>query len=395
MDAPAATRRDETPPPPSLGATSARAVARAQQTAASAVTAPPPGPYRLSLGLLPFAFAFAVAAIDILAGQGMGLLPVLSVTPALAAISWRPVPTASIGVLTLAVGALLAANDGILSSRRGMIDLIAIAGVTAAGIAASAGRQGRERELADMEAVAEAAQQILLRPVPSRIPPVNIAVRYMSASASARIGGDLYEAVAARGGVRLIVGDVLGKGLPAARTAAVVLGAFREAAYDAPDLPRIAARIEASLRHQEATEEFVTAVLAQVSGDGSRVEILNCGHPEPLVIHDGKITAAEPPRAGLPLGLESLAASPREVSAIPFGPADRMLFYTDGITEARDRQGDFYPLESSEALLEARDLGTALDRLIADVQRHVGHSLLDDAAMLLIGQAGGARGQAS
>ena len=117
--------------------------------------------------------------------------------------------------------------------------------------------------------------------------------------ASARIGGDLYEAVSSGGGVRLIVGDVLGKGLPAARTAAVVLGAFRESAYDAASLAEIAARIEASLQHQEAAEEFVTVVLAQVSSDGCRAEILNCGHRRRL--RDGEVTAAESAEASLPL----------------------------------------------------------------------------------------------
>ena len=87
-----------------------------------------------------------------------------------------------------------------------------IAGVTAAGVIASAGRRQQERELADFKAIADAAQQILLRPVPPAIPPVDIAVRYVSAAASARIGGDLYEAVSSGGGVRLIVGDALGKG---------------------------------------------------------------------------------------------------------------------------------------------------------------------------------------
>lgn len=370
--------------PPSSGPPGARALPRPQQTAPSAVPAPPPGPHRLFVGLLPFAVAAAVTVLDLVGGPGVGLLPVLSVVPALAAIAWPPVATAVIGAASLVLGVLLTVWDGVLGSERGVVDLVAIAGVSAAGVVASAVRRRRERELADVLAVAEAAQQILLRPVPGRIPPVNVAVRYVSAAASARIGGDLYEAVAADGCVRLIVGDVLGKGLPAARTAAVVLGAFREAAYDAPDLPQIAARIEASLRHQEAAEEFVTAVLAQVSGDGTRVEILNCGHPEPLVVRDGTITVAESPRTGLPLGLGSLADSPRDVSVVDFGPSDRLLFYTDGISEARDGQGDFYPLERSGPLLGPGDLGSALDTLIADVQRHVGHSLRDDAAMLLI-----------
>jgi serine phosphatase RsbU (regulator of sigma subunit) len=335
---------------------------------------------------LPFAVIAGVGLVDVLAGPSVGFLPVLSLGPALAAISRPPLPTALIGTLALAFAVLLAIYDDIDGSRRAVIALSTIGGVTAAGVIASAGRRRRERELADVKAIADAAQQILLRPVPRTIPPVEIAVRYVSAAASARIGGDLYEAVPASGGVRLIVGDVLGKGLPAARTAAVVLGAFRESAYDAVSLAEIAARIEASLRHQEAEEEFVTAVLAQISGDGREVEILSCGHPAPLLVRDGKVTADEPPEAGPPLGLASLVPAGREVSVIPLKHGDRLLFYTDGITEARDRRGAFYPLERSAALLGLPELATALDGLVDDVLRHVGHALQDDAALLLIGR---------
>jgi serine phosphatase RsbU (regulator of sigma subunit) len=353
-----------------------------------AISAPvtPPDPHSVFLAALPFAVIGGVALVDVLAGPGVGFLPVLSLGPALAAISRPPLPTALIGMLALVCGLLLAFYDDLADSRRGVIALGAIAGVTVAGVIASAGRRRRERELADFKAIADAAQQILLRPVPRRIPPVDIAVRYVSAVASARIGGDLYEAISAHRRVRLIVGDVLGKGLPAARTAAVVLGAFRESAYDAVNLVEIAARIEASLQHQEAVEEFVTAVLAQISADGREAEILNCGHPPPLLVRDGEVTAAEPAEASLPLGLATLIPETRGVSMIPLKSGDRLLFYTDGITEARDRQGVFYPLERSSALLGLPDLGSALDRLIEDVLRHVGQALQDDAAMLLIGR---------
>jgi len=366
--------------------TSRNLVPRAGQTAAGGTPGTPPDPHNLFLAALPFAVVIVVAITDVLAGPAVGFLPVLSLGPALAAISRRPLPTALVGILTLGLGVLLAVYDNLAGSRRGVIGLITIAGVTAAGVVASAGRQRRERELANFKAIAEAAQQILLRPVPRRIPPVDIAVRYVSAAASARIGGDLYEAIAAGGGIRLIVGDVLGKGLPAARTAAVVLGAFREAAYDALDLAQIAARIEASLQHQEAHEEFVTAVLAQIDAGGSRVEILSCGHPPPLLVRDGAVTLAEPPEAGLPLGLTALHSADRKACVIPFKYGDRLLFYTDGISEARDKHGAFYPLERAGTLLGVQDLGTALDGLIEDVLGHVGHALLDDAAMLLIGR---------
>ena len=359
--------------------------ARGRRRQAGSVPVTSPDAHGVFLAALPFAVIGGVALVDVLAGPGVGFLPVLSLGPALAAISRRPLPTAVIGVLALACGAILAVYDNLDASRRGVIALGAIAGVTAAGVIASAGRRRRERELADFKAIADAAQQILLRPVPRTIPPADIAVRYVSAAAPARIGGDLYEAVSAGGGVRLIVGDVLGKGLPAARTAAVVLGAFRESAYDAASLAEIAARIEASLQHQEAVEEFVTVVLAQVSAGGCRAEILNCGHPPPLLIRDGEVAAAEPAAVSLPLGLAALLPEAREASTIPLKPGDRLLFYTDGISEARDRQGGFYPLELSGALLGLPDLGSALDRLIEDVLAHVGQTLQDDAAIMLIG----------
>ena len=89
----------------------------------------------------------------------------------------------------------------------------------------------------------------------------------------------------------------------------------------------------------------MTAVLAQVDADGSRVEILNCGHPPPLLVRDGAVTLAEPPEAGLPLGLAALRSADREVCVIPFKDGDRLLFYTDGISEARYRPtGPFTPL---------------------------------------------------
>ena len=236
----------------------------------------------------------AVAAADVLAGPGFGLLPLLSLGPALAAVSLRPVHTALVGGLTLVLCLLLAVYDDLLESRRTAIALATIAGVTAAGMIANAGRHRRERELADMTAVAEVAQRVLLHPVPREVGPLQVAVRYISASAAARIGGDLYEVIPAGQAVRLIVADVQGKGLAAVQTAALVLGAFREAAYDAAGLAEIAAQVECSLLRQAAAEEFVTAVLAQISDGRPAIEILNCGHPPPLLLSGHMARFIEP-----------------------------------------------------------------------------------------------------
>jgi hypothetical protein len=354
-----------------------------RRSGARAEPVPWPGT-QVRLGVLPFLVMAVVAAVDLLAGPRVGFLPLLSLGPALAAVSFRPARTVLVGGLAMTLCVMLAVYDSLDASRRGFIALATIAGVTAAGAVASAGRHRRERELANVSAVAEAAQRVLLRPVPRQVGAVQMAVRYISATASARIGGDLYEVIATRGTVRLIIGDVQGKGLAAVQTAATVLGAFREGAHDAPDLSALAARIELSLQRQAADEEFVTAILAQVAGGGEGIEILNCGHPPPLLLNGSRARFAEPPDAGLPLGLTGLATAGRGVDAVTFGPDDQILFYTDGISEARDRSGAFYQLGGCGTLLNGLDPDAALDRLREDVIRHVGHELRDDAAMLFM-----------
>ena len=82
----------------------------------------------------------------------------------------------------------------------------------------------------------------------------------------------------------------------------------------------------------------------------------------------------------LTLGWEDL---PRSVS-VEGAPDDQMLFYTDGVSEARNRAGEFYPLPDRAVYAEATDPDSALDRLQQDVLHHVGHALDDDAAMLLL-----------
>ncbi|MFI0723543.1 SpoIIE family protein phosphatase [Streptomyces sp. NPDC021224] len=123
-------------------------------------------------------------------------------------------------------------------------------------------------------------QRLLLEPLPPPSPAAEMVASYLSASDAAHVGGDLYDAVAVDGGVRLVVADVQGKGLPAVRVASVVLGAFRESAPYLDGLPQIGERIERALARRTDGERFVTGVLAEVRDDGS-VEILNYGHPPP------------------------------------------------------------------------------------------------------------------
>jgi serine phosphatase RsbU (regulator of sigma subunit) len=331
---------------------------------------------------LPFLIMAGVAASYVVA-PGLGIIPLLSLGPAFATLTGGVRHTLVLSAIALALCAVLASLESQLTGQRTIIAFVTIAGVTAAGLVATIGRRRRERELSEVQAIADVAQRVLLRPVPGQVGRIRLAVRYISASTGARIGGDLYEAALVGDRLRLVVGDVQGKGLRAAQAAATALGAFREAAHDAPDLPAIASRIEASLLRLLTEEQFVTAVLAEVSCDGAWLHLVNCGHPPPLLLSGSSARFADRPPASLPLGMTSLAESKREAATIGMAPGDAVLFYTDGISEARSRKGRFYPL-ASRVLRGTRDPDTVLDYLSADVQRHVGHPLDDDAAMLMI-----------
>jgi serine phosphatase RsbU (regulator of sigma subunit) len=334
--------------------------------------------------LVPFFVMTVVACADLLAGTQTGLLSLLSLGPALAPVSLGPARTAATGGVAILLSMLLATYNGIGFTMHAVVACATIAGVTVAGVIASAARQRKERELVDVRAVADVAQRVLLHQVPREIGELQIAMRYISAAAAARIGGDLYDVVARAGIARLIVADVQGKGLAAVQTAAVVLAAFRESVYDEPDLAAIASHIERSLDHQAANGRFVTAIMAEIAPDGTEIRLLNCGHPAPLLLSGGRAQFAEPLEASLPLGLGHLDPTERKEHTVPFGPGDRILFYTDGISEARNSAGAFYPVERCDALLGGPDPRAALDRLYDDVLHHVGGHLHDDSAALLV-----------
>ena len=115
---------------------------------------------RYFLDALPFLVMAVIVALDLSLGPSDEFVPVLSLGPALASVSRRALPTAFIGMLALALGSLLASYDSLFSTRRGITALITIFGGTVACVVASAIRERKERELADVKAVAEAAQQV-------------------------------------------------------------------------------------------------------------------------------------------------------------------------------------------------------------------------------------------
>ncbi|WP_432039951.1 PP2C family protein-serine/threonine phosphatase [Streptomyces cucumeris] len=341
----------------------------------------PYAPARLS-GAVPVLLICAVALLDVLTGAGISWLPLLAVGPALAAAVCGPWGVLRIGLLAVAVGGFLIAPTDIPVRGRAIM-LTAVAAVTLASCLASLLRQRRERVLAAVRSVAEAAQNALLKPVPARVGQFQVAVRYSAAAAEARVGGDLYALVSSPYGVRVIVGDVRGKGLPAVSTAALVLGVFREAAYDEPDLLDVVGRIERSLARNLAPDDFVTAVVAGYPRSG-RMEIVNCGHAPPLLVNRSGVVAVEPTRPAPPLGLGSLGGELPSLQLVPFDDGDQMLLYTDGVIEARDHGREYFPLMERVPRHLCDEPSQTLAALHGDLLDHVGGRLHDDAALLLL-----------
>ncbi|AQW47905.1 PP2C family protein-serine/threonine phosphatase [Streptomyces violaceusniger] len=354
---------------------------------------------------LPFLVLATVLSIELSPAHTLYTGPLLSPAPALAAVTMGPFGTGGVALLATTVSAITATHNNVWGSEMVYANLLALLVVALASVATSAVRVRRDRELAQIRRIAEVSQNVVLRPLPARIGVVNTASVYLAAERDAQIGGDLYEAMCTRYGVRLIVGDVRGKGLAAVRSAAAVVGAFREAVHYEQDLAEVMHRCAAALAReyelldrsqlqdpQELEEQFVTVLLAQVS-DESLVELINRGHPPPLVMREHKVRALAPARPLPPLGLEEfLSPPPICVETFPFLPGDRLLLHTDGVAEARNHYNEFFPLHRTMETLDGATPGEYLDRLRHALVRHAEGRLADDAAMVLIERAtGGAR----
>src|SRR6266567_2871333 len=213
-------------------------------------------------------------------------------------------------------------------------------------------------------------------------------------------GGDIHDVMATPFGVRLLIGDVMGTGLPANRTGLSVLNAWRDLACTEPSLAGIAVRLHALIARSGHPERFVTALLvnfpvagsadAGVPAAGSWAELVCCGHPPPLLLRDGpnmRTAAFIEPYAAPPLGLLDLTDGWCRASMIPVGDGDQLLLYTDGVSEARDEAGRFFPLAQITAdtvRVTGPDRAPLLDVLVARLDEHVGNRGCDDILLLLV-----------
>ncbi|MCF2528013.1 PP2C family protein-serine/threonine phosphatase [Yinghuangia soli] len=344
----------------------------------------------------PFLLIAAAAIADWVTPGPQRYDRLLSAAPALAAATWSVRGTVGIGLFSGLTQYVLAFDRTADSYQAPSGTSTGVIGaVTLAAAYASLVRQRHERDLSEVRAVADTAQRMVLRPLPHRLDGVELDVLYLAAAAQARIGGDFYEALRTPYGVRAILGDVQGKGLAAVEAASVLLGAFREWAYEAPDLGVLAARLERSMTRygdqppaSDAAERFATAVLVEIPPGQGIARLVNLGHPAPLLLAAGTVWAVEPAVPQLPVNLSLLADDddPAHVETIAFAPGDRLLLFTDGVSETRDAAGEFYPLADRVRQWQGEPSPALLDTLRADLRAFGASPRDDDVAALVVGR---------
>ena len=243
--------------------------------------------------------------------------------------------------------------------------------------------QRLERDLA----LARELQVRLLPPSNPKLANLAVHAKFVPARA---IGGDLYDFVPyALSRLGIVIGDVSGKGAPAAIYAALVSGILRSHAPIEPGPAEMLSAVNLSLGERRIDAQFVSLIYAVWDDQQRTLQVANSGLPRPLYCHDGKIEIVD--ATGLPLGLFDEA----EYDEFTFRakPGDLFVFFSDGILDARNRHGDsFGPARVEEivAACSTKSADCVVNNIFKAVSEHAaGVDPFDDQTVVAIKVKGG------
>ena len=221
--------------------------------------------------------------------------------------------------------------------------------------------------------------------LPSSVPQiagVDLAVAWQPA---AGVGGDCFDTVAFSNGLGVSIADVAGKGLPAALLMSNLQAAVRAFAQEAAAPASICGSVNRLLCRNMASGRFVTFCYARIDAASRRITYSNAGHNPPLLIRpDGSF--ARLGDGGMVLGVFPDTAYDQSELALAAG--DRLLFYTDGITEARNAAGDEYEEDKLLAVatrVRTQPVEAMKDAILADVNAFNNGHFDDDATLIVVG----------
>jgi len=229
----------------------------------------------------------------------------------------------------------------------------------------------------------------------SLLPPLTFACREVTIAAALEpayeVAGDTVDYAVDAGWARVAVLDGMGHGLRSAQLATLAVAAYRNARRADRSLTDTPPLIHDALIQAFSGTAFVTAVLAELDTDTGMFTWVNAGHPPPLLLRQGKLVRSLHSHPVLPLGLV-VTGRPRGTVAVgreQLQPDDRVLLYTDGVTEARSPTGAFF---GDQALIDLLRRNFAAGLPAQETMRRVVHALLDhqqgqltdDATLLLL-----------
>lgn len=292
------------------------------------------------------------------------------------------------------LGALTLASDG--SGRRYDEEDLALAEDLARRAAQS---MDNARLYAEQTHAARTLQQSLLPPSLPEIPGVEAAARFRPATSEAgadsggyNVGGDFYDVFQTPAGWAVVVGDVMGKGVEAAELTAMVRYTLRTAAMTGETPSNVISTLNAAMLNQRSDLRFCTlayGLLTEASGGAVRLTLCRGGHPPPIILRaDGAVEEAG--ERGFLVGVE--AGTGWSDVAVELAEGDSVIFYTDGLTEARDPGGRMFggqrleELAASSCRLGADGMAEALENGVLEFQR--GEKTRDDVALLVIEATG-------
>lgn len=342
---------------------------------------------------VPWTLIAAVPVADHWLPPTIHLAPVPAVAVALAAASTSVRWTALTAGLAVAALAIAAIDRSELATETVAVQLLCLVVLGALLVVFCWRRELHERDLARARSVSEAAQRVVLRPLPARAGPVSVASVYRAAEVDAHLGGDFYALARTADSTRVMIGDVRGKGLASLSETAVMLESFRAAAREQLSLPEMVRYMDrsalwglAEFSRGEAhlDERFVTLAMADIPDDEPVLRLISCGHPSPLLLRRGTATPLTVPDPAPPLGLGVLSGGEYEPQTFGYAPGDMLLLYTDGVTEARDAGGTFYPLPQRAAAWAHRGPAGLISCVEADLRAYVPAVLGDDMAMVAV-----------
>jgi serine phosphatase RsbU (regulator of sigma subunit) len=202
------------------------------------------------------------------------------------------------------------------------------------------------------------------------------------------IGGDAFDHNIAGARLHLTLLDAMGHDLASGGASAVGLAVCRSTRRAGGGLQDIATTIDTTLT-QWIPERLMTGIVATLDTAQGEFTWVNCGHPPPMLIRDGHIlTEALRRPVELPFGFGFHTQTPPRLHRERLQPGDRVLFYSDGVTEARSSGGEqFGETRLADAIIRSMASGDrapeALRRLIQSLLRHQDRRLNDDATILL------------